>query len=396
MNAVKLPMCVKDEKRELDGHGRSVHFDIMRTLCVLVWVVRHGDSRFNETNIIFAQNWAAPLLWLISGMCWGRSRTSLWKYICRLVIVFCFGAAFNALAWKIQHKDGNVDLWNIVFHMWFVVGLMIVTCITAPYKAFCDENSTPQWNAILWSVASPFILACGAGAIYFTDLSALGMVGKLQGLTWWLHGDSRTLCLPLAESAFAQFLAVFALACKRASGIFTWVLLAYILGILVVYQHSRAGMELAAMNLFVLGVVVERLGLWGQQAVRKLITGYWLFLLLICAWLAIPLVRGATDYNPAARLVIRAQWSVITGIMLVAFLCAGDSIQDPLKIYTRFPGLKYWVVFLYVSHIAIHKLVPSPFNWWVLAASVLPFLFMRTFRDDANLEEIKPILKQGG
>jgi hypothetical protein len=278
---------------------------------------------------------------------------------------------------------------------------MIMTFITAPYKALADEKSGTRIITIIWCVAPPFILASAAVILYFEG--ALPLAGpRWQGLQWWLHGHSTTLCLPLAEVAFAQFVAVYAFCSSWWSqnrigdghGIFGWILLLYIPGMLVVYQHSRVGIELLAMHLFLLGFVVERLGISGRFAVGECISGYWLFVLLCCSCLAMPIARGATDYQPSEHFAVRACWSAVTIIMIAAFLCAGDSIRDPFKLFARFPGLKYWVLFLYTAHIAIHKLVPNPFNWLVLITSILPFLLRSPPHAQAHPDEEKPILKE--
>jgi len=386
---------MNNDRKAGDAGDRSIQIDMMRMACVLVWVVRHGNQQFHESNIILDQNWSAPLLWLISGMCWARSRTPLWIYIGRLALYFFIGTALNAFAWWMQNKIGHADVWNIVFHMWFVAGLMVMSCITAPLKAVLEARAEEKNVAIIWSFAPPFFLTCAAIAVYMTA-GLQFQIPIWQGLGWWLHGGSTSICIPLLESAVTQMLAVYAFACppeaEHGGSLIGWVLLAYIPGTLVIYQHSRVGVEFAAMNLFVLGIVVERQGLRGRRIVGKVVTGYWLLLVLACSWLAIPFIHGAIEIEPSEDLAIRARWSAITAIFLVAFACAGDVIQDPLHLFARFPGLKYWVAFLYMAHIAIHKLAPSPLNWMILAASVLPFLLMHSRLAAASPEEAKPIL----
>lgn len=381
----------KNDMKVSDAGDRSSHIDMMRLACVLVWVVRHGSAQFNESNIILDQNWAAPILWLISGMCWARSRTPFWLYMNRLAIYFVVGTGLNLFAWGMQTPIRFLDVWNIVYHMWFVAGLMVMTCITHPLKAVLEARAEEKNRAICWSAAPPCLLVCAATILSLTEGSHFT---ALEGLNYWLHGNHTTICLPLLESALFQSMAVlsFAFPPENRGGLTGWVLLLCIPGALVMYQHSRVGVELAAMNLFVLGVIVERQGLWGRLIIGKVITGYWLLIVLACGWLAIPLVKGTTDMAPSEDPLIRMQWSAITSVFLVAFLCAGDSIQDPLHIFDRFPGLKYWAALLYITHIAIHKLVPSPMNWMVLAASGLPLLLIRKQYLRANLDEAKPLM----
>mmetsp|Transcript_124685 Transcript_124685/g.233147 ORF Transcript_124685/g.233147 Transcript_124685/m.233147 type:complete len:401 (-) Transcript_124685:82-1284(-) len=388
-----LASTLRDDRQAGHAGGRSVHIDMMRMACVLVWVVRHGDEDFNDNNIILDQNWSAPLLWLISGMCWGRSRTPLWIYLRRLALIFCVGTALNQFAWKVQNPAEHVDIWNVVFHMWFVAGLMVLSCATAPLKALLDASAEEKNGAILWSAAPPVLLIGVATAVYLRARSQLPVVGW-QGLRWWLDGNDREICMPFVESAVALIIAAYACTSplEHDCSIIGWVLLTYSLGAWVVYQHSKIGVESAGMNLFILGLVVERLGLWGRGIIGKFITGYWLLVLLVCGWLAIPLVNGQTDLNPSDNPVIRARWCAITVILIVAFLSAGENIQDPLNLFARFPGLNYWVVFLYVAHIAVHKIVPSPFNWMVLAVSVVPFLFISRRVAGARPNEATPIM----
>lgn len=388
-----LVSSLGNDRKAGDEGGRSVHIDMMRMACVIVWVVRHGDQDFNSKNIVLDQNWSAPMLWLISGICWGRSRTPFLIYLRRLALIFCIGTALNYFAETVQNPTKHVDLWNVVFHMWFVAGLILLCCLTAPLKLLLDAYAEEKKVAMLWSIVPPFVLMSLAAAIYFRARSQLPAV-PLQGLRWWLDGDDKDICIPFVESAIGLIIAAYACAYppEHDHSIVGWMLLGYFFTAWVIHQPSRIGVESAAMNLFILGVVVQRLGLRGRAIIGKFITGYWLLVLLFCGVLTIPLVHGQTDLDPSADATVRARWCAITVILIVAFLCAGENIQDPLNLFARFPGLNYWVVLLYVVHIAVHKLLPSPYNWLLLAASVLPFLVIGRHDAGATPHETTPIL----
>lgn len=217
------------------------------------------------------------------------------------------------------------------------------------------------------------------------------MFANSDGLHWWLQGSGFSVSIPLLEFAGAQTLTAFAFTCLQRESCKSagWLLLAYIIMTMILYKHSRVGMEAASMIVFSVGFVVERLGFCGRVTVGNIIAGYWPLVVLFCGWLAIPFVHGVSDLESPENRGIRLRWTLITTIMLLAFICAGDRMQDPCKIFSRFPGLNRWVVFLYMSHVAVHRLLPSPFNWWLLACSILPFLCLGA---DASPAEMQPVL----
>lgn len=366
--------------------ARLVHLDIMRMACVVVWITRRGDGRLAENNIILIHNWAAPMLWLISGICWGRSRRPLCAYVSRLAIFFSIGTALNAVSLIIERPGdqwkcctwnvdrlGNTGFFNVVKHLWFVVGLMLMSSITAPLKALSNASDENRTVRTLWSAVPPIVLT----SIVIIMFCATGPEGSLpsflpDSLQWWFRDTAPVKTI--AEAAVCEFMAVCALALKNRGGhVISWVLLIFELGVLVVYRHRRAGMEVLAMHLFVLGFVVDRVGMFGRLWLGRCIAGYWLLVLVACGFISIPFYNGVSDLDQCEHMSTRARWSAVTGILIVAFFCAGDKMSDPFDLFARFPGLNYWVIFLYLVHVAVHRIVPSPFNWWVLFASVVPF-----------------------
>jgi hypothetical protein len=254
----------KSNKDVVSTDSRKIHLDMVRMVCVLVWVSRHGDQRFHTNNIILDQNWSAPLLWLISGICWGRSCTPTWVYIRRLALVFCAGVALNACAWKIQNPVQQMDIWDVIYQMWFVVGLMVMTLMTSPLKLAPDAGFEEKAAAFLWSVGSPVVVICIAVILYSEAISPAGVFANSDGLHWWLQGSGFSASIPLLEFAGAQTLTAFAFTCLQRESCKSagWLLLAYIIMTMILYKHSRVGMEAASMIVFSVGFVVERLGFY--------------------------------------------------------------------------------------------------------------------------------------
>jgi len=46
----------------------------------------------------------------------------------------------NACAWKIQNPVQQMDIWDVIYQMWFVVGLMVMTLMTSPLKLAPDAG----------------------------------------------------------------------------------------------------------------------------------------------------------------------------------------------------------------------------------------------------------------
>lgn len=141
-----------------DGHHPFL--DITRICCVGCVAIDHGNWTFGVWNILFSQDWVLQYLYLVCGVCYGMSSRNLAGYELRLGVYVVIGVLVNWSAWIITGMDWKDDFFNVVFHFWFVVGLMGYVLLLAPlrqYLHYVREKSrptTPQPAAVAAQAAS--------------------------------------------------------------------------------------------------------------------------------------------------------------------------------------------------------------------------------------------------
>lgn len=113
---------------------RYAHLDMCRNMAVVLVAIDHGTKMFSEHNVYFSQCWTLQVLWVVSGVSWTLTRKPLGGYCLRLGAYFCAGVFFNWCGWVYRGADWRADWHNVIFHMFFIVGLILFAVVTAPMK----------------------------------------------------------------------------------------------------------------------------------------------------------------------------------------------------------------------------------------------------------------------
>jgi hypothetical protein len=121
--------------------GRHYPFlDITRIACVWCVAVDHGNGSFGKWNVMFTQDWVLQYLFIVAGASFGMTKKGLVSYELRLAVYFCLGVSINWLAWIIVGKDWKHNLSDMIFHLWFIVGLMIMTVFLCPLRFYIQSQ----------------------------------------------------------------------------------------------------------------------------------------------------------------------------------------------------------------------------------------------------------------
>lgn len=113
---------------------RYAHLDMMRVCCVVLVVFDHGWYRYSAENVLYSQSWVLQLLWVISGVSGALGSMGVCKHVARLGIYFVVGLLINWLGFLIAQRDWQGEFHNVVFHLFFIAGLIIFVLLTGLTK----------------------------------------------------------------------------------------------------------------------------------------------------------------------------------------------------------------------------------------------------------------------
>lgn len=403
---------------------RHVHLDMMRVLCVFLVAIDHGDPEYARWNVLFSQCWVLQLLWMIAGISWSLTERPLHTYIWRLATYLVLGSAFNWASMVVAHIDWKNNLFDVVFQMWFVVGLIAFCTLTAHLKkslkrsrevllqppGSVDERPS-NWTRHLPEfmqmpatykdphVAHKMVVLIGGVLIVVYIMHLLftqpiraifkllqGTMGK-GAMYWTADLDYKSVTGQLGLSMGLLWLAYTGPLLFREPGFIPWMLILYvyinrIFVIPYVYGVLKIDRILVGFELFVVGLGASFLGMKDRPKLKLLIPRFWFVLPFVGAYLWDCNWYGRFDEDPPTNPSMMLRWKVGEAMCMVTFLVAGEAFFDS-RISTDGEGrwLTNWALITYLVHKGIHNAVPVPFNWVALALTV-PIVYWATAWQD--------------
>lgn len=393
-----------------DGHYPFL--DITRVACVACVCVDHGSSDFGRYNILFAQDWVLQFLFLVSGIGYGMSKRGLLGYEMRLGMYFIIGVCVNWVAYVVKGLDWKNDFFNVVFHLWFVVGLMIYALILAPLKSYLArvseevklrqvqtsaEPKEPDQKLELLKVLGvigggfmgillffqvlirPFILPLLAGLMLRISL-AFGSGGGFWG--WPQDLDQSNEFLIRINTYFMStmtnlYLILVGPKCFQRTGITTWVVLVSMYASRAMFYRSKEERPFKGMDLMMLTLACYFLGLTHRRKIGEYVVRYWFVVLFACVLLWPEGLHERLDEDPPLDPMLRFRAAAIEFIFVAGWMTAGERmVQREVFTEDNVVWLNDWALLVFLVHKAVHIVFPSPVNWLVLAGLV-PLCYWR-------------------
>jgi hypothetical protein len=320
-------------------------------------------------------------------------------YELRLASYFCIGVCLNLCAWISKGLDWEHNMFNVVFQMWFVFGLMLFGLLLAPLKTYLQwvtkHRTAPNSVVTPWRserdslfmqlaiVASGLLgmiflfnsvlmpVLSGLSAPYFLRIfSAIGCDGNTWGLP---------VTLPQANDFVQHLLTYTLITCSnvylimvlpillRDASLTSWALL------INIYSH-RALVPIKAderpwhfLDLFMLSMACCYLGIWNRRKMGDYVVRYWFVILILCGVLWPPTVHDRLDMHPPTLTNLRIRYALIEFLLVGSWLVAGDRLwQREIFSVDKLTFLNEWALLVFLVHKAAELLLGSPDEWFFI------------------------------
>jgi len=403
--------------------------DLTRIGCVFLVMVDHGNYRFGVWNVGFCQEWVLQYLYLVCGVCYGLSARNLGSYLSRLGGYVAIGIFVNWSAWVLTKKDWQHSLFDVVFHFWFVIGIMGYVVLLHPVKSYlhrvrdespalggggphqdpADQVENPA-EAVTDSEAAerryreslPKSLVCMGGGViglilvfmmvvepcltHFSPaiVRAFASLGGNGPQFWGLPSTAEeaegfiqrlcSYCLLTTTNLWLLFTSPWVF---RRTSLVTWALVCNTYGQRMVFYRGADERPFHGFDLMTLGLVCYYFGLTYRKTIGEYIVRYW-FACLFVVCLIWPMGHaGRFDENPPLDRSMRARVNLLEGMFALAWLAAGERLL-PREIFTqdRLDFMNDWALLVFLIHKAVHIVMPPPWNWLFLA-SLAPLCYLR-------------------
>jgi len=392
-----LPPCV-------DNHYPFL--DLTRIICVWCVCVDHGNSSFGHFNIMFTQDWVLQYLYLVCGVCYGMSERDLLSYETRLLAYFVLGVFVNMVAWTFTGQDWWNNMFDVIFHLWFVAGLMLNCAILAPLKTYlkkCRQQAAAAAisKAMFSDLQEPSYRSCllqvlvviGGGIvgimIIFTvvldpvrELIApfVGAIGaRGRGASFWgIPHDTkgaRTFlnhtCNYLMLTCTNIYLLIVGPRIQCDMTFSTWLLIMNTYGHRCLFYRAADERPFHGLDIMMISLACYYLGLFGRRTIGNYIVRYWFCVLLLFSLLWEPGTMTRYDESPPAELTVRIRVNLLEGLFVTVWLVAGERlVQSEIFTEDKLQFMNYWALIVFLVHKAVHIAIVPPFNWVVLLAIV--------------------------
>lgn len=415
----------KDSKEihdEVESHALLVpstekHFpflDITRIICVAVVCVDHGDYHYGLVNYYFCQSWALQYLFLVSGIALGMSKKSLGGYVLRLSTYVVIGIALNWIAYIVAGLDWKRNFVDVIFHLWFVIAVIVYSVILNPLKPFLlrlqcrareealevgsaegpAQDPRPRWaiEAIAYIfggiVAIRLIFKFVCGPLLAIVLSSFVNKSLAETLGpwaehWGLPQDAAGISVfvdrfceyPVLSLTNLYLLFICPTLFARVP-IVSWILILNTVVTRSLFYRGGEERMFHGFDIVMLGLVCFCTGLLHRRKICDFLMRYWFMVLFALALCWPPGLTGRLDENPPVQISLRTSVAVMEGIFLVFWLVAADRIfQKEIFTEDRLDWLNNAALLAFLVHKAIHIAVPQPASWFLLVA-IVPFSYM--------------------
>lgn len=353
---------------------RMYHLDFARIVGVWCVVAEHsGGSTYSHHDVLFVLQWVLPYLFVVSGMCFAMSSTPLWFYIVRLSIVLVVGVGINWIADAATGRDWKHEFGDTIFQMFYVVFLIVFAVLGAPLRhalKWRQRRPDAPSSTPIKGIAAVYGIVCLIGfTLLAFDVPLVNMPAE-RGIESWngrakVIFDNSSVIMGMTGGCF--FLV--ALACTvRASPWHSWILLAAIYIPRVVSPFAFAGVPHSA-DLFILGMAMARWRITGKAIIATFVSSYWPLVVTSLVLLLTPGVTGRCDLHPPQTAWLRFRFYFIELVLVVCFVVGAFRVSDPWG-WTGW--LNTWALFAYVTHVAWHRLLPTPYGAVVTYLTIVP------------------------
>ncbi|CAE7948221.1 Mss51 [Symbiodinium sp. KB8] len=385
--------------------GGFVHLDVTRIVCVFLVAIDHGDGKYSEWNVIWDQQWTLQWIVLVCGIAFCLSSKPLLNFLLRLGLYVAIGIVVNWAAWIGLGMDWKHDFFNVIFQMWFVIGLMLYCIILNPLRSYLAEDTknleehakekgpyTSSWlgappeegmfNSILMmlfvviaigivcAVFLPMIVNPFLAPAILNASKTLGGAGNVWGLpSTYQEAEDFVACL--CRYAFLTLSNLFLMRAIRSTNIkpsfIPWVMLANSAVNRSGFYRGPEERPFHLLDLMILSMVSYAYGVRYRKIVGDYFCRYWFLVLIAFALTWPPSLHVRLDVHPTHDLILRSKAEIMETICILAWLCASDRFF-PREIFTedRLGFLNDWALLLFLVHKAVHMIFGLPLSWFVL------------------------------
>jgi len=382
------------------------HLDVTRIICVCLVAIDHGEQAYSEWNVIFVQQWTMQWIVLVSGICYALSKKSLSSYCYRLMVYVVLGVLVNLSAWMALGMDWRNNMFNVVFQMWFVVGLMVYAVLLAPLKAILTAQSSSEpepalphdfasqhnWNTGLMTVAAgllslaicfqyvmPLLLEPVAAPAFLGLSKMLGAGRSTWGLPETMP-QSETFVGHICSYSYLTVSNLYLMFSLRASrvkvSLIPWVMMANIFVNRSLFYRGPEERPFHFLDLMILGMAAYHYGIRHRKKVGDYVVRYWFVILMSFALLWPPYIQNRMDMHPTHDGLLRTKCELIEIVCIIAWLCAGERMFSK-EIFTvdNLGWLNDWALLLFLVHKAAHMMLGGPPTSWMFLAMLLPVTY---------------------
>ncbi|CAJ1459658.1 unnamed protein product [Effrenium voratum] len=247
--------------------GRLWHVDFARICAVMCVIFEHcGGMSYTHRNVGFGLWWALPYLYLTSGMSSMISKSSMWGYIFRLLLVFAVGVLANLFADVVTRRDWRHDFGNTIFQMFFVVMLLIMAPLAEPLRLALRDRAagqsvgvSTQLMAGWWGLLAAAALAAFVRGYTGDSPDIVTQTFQDEKVSHWIQFYAPVLrhtpiiLVHVGGTLFLSLLATI-ICSDHLSGVVGWVLLAFTyLQMIVIPWDQDSFAHLVTLN--ILGMV---------------------------------------------------------------------------------------------------------------------------------------------
>jgi len=341
------------------------YYDLWRFICVTCVVITHRWEGYHEKNFFAVGQWVLQFLMLISGTCFGKSSSPLWRYCRRLVMIWAVGTLLNWTALVATQGDWRNNPERVSYQMLFALQILTSAIMITPLK-WQVHFGTPQLRenqdisgrsrrsyevmAMLWYLA----IICHAGI--------LRLGHPCWEATQLAEAGHERYAIELLESAFILLVASLAHAWlpEEARGWIGWAMFLLLEGSRVLHAEPRPGSELHLNDLYMWATFIHVVPLKYDQEIGRGMAQLWPVWAVGCALLS-GLPGSEPPFpalQPSQEVLQRARFYAVESILVLAFVTiptAGPNWTMTIPAWTG-PGLR-WLNSLSLVAFCTHKAI---------------------------------------
>ncbi|CAE7816523.1 unnamed protein product [Symbiodinium sp. CCMP2456] len=343
-----------------------------------------GGETYTHRNVGFGLWWALPYLYITSGMSSMMSKSSLWGYVIRLVVVFTAGVSANLFADMVKHRDWRHDFGNTIFQMFFVIMLLIMAPLAEPLRQALrsrqDGESVSRATVaftVFWGAVSAVALASFVRGYTGDSPDFVTQTFEDEEVSRWIKLYAPVLRhtpIILVHVAGTLFLGLLAtILCQpENTGLVGWVLLAFTYLQMVIVPWDQDSFA-HLVNLNIVGMLTFQWPLAGSNYIAAAVKAYWPFLLMFLCLDSMPDMWGRCDVHSPYSTWERFRMFLGELILVVCFMAGAFTPSDPHRITS---WLGQWSLYAYCFHVMWYRLLGSPYGAIVTFAGMPVFWAM--------------------